>query len=100
MSHAEPSFILPQHDVARMYAPELLSELQSLLAALADIDFEYESDLATIRASATEEWLKRATIRKLQQRHRERREHYARQLDAVQEHIRTMSADVQRHAQR
>ena len=52
----------------RMYSPELQLLLQSLLATLADIDFAHESDIETVRTSSAEDWLKQATIRKLQQR--------------------------------
>ena len=66
--------------------------LQSLLATLADIDFAHESDIETVRNSLAEDWLKQTTIRKLQQRHRERREPYVRRLEALQERIRTLAA--------
>jgi hypothetical protein len=75
-----------------MYAPELLPLLQSLLADLADIDFEHASDVETIRTSTAEEWLKQAAIRRLQERHRERRTPYVRQLEAVQKCMWTMAA--------
>jgi hypothetical protein len=69
-----------------MYGTELLPLLQSLLADLADLDFEHESDVETIRTSTAEEWLKQAAIR------RERCTSYMRQLEAVQERVRTMAA--------
>jgi hypothetical protein len=78
--------------ISRMYAPELLPLLQSLLADLADLDFEHASDVETIGNSTAEEWLKQAAIRRLQDRHRERRTPYVRQLEAVQERVRTMAA--------
>jgi len=74
------------------YPPELLPLLQSLLATLADIDFEHASDVETIGNSTAEEWLKQAAIRRLQERHRERRAPYLRQLEAVRERIRSMAA--------
>ncbi len=76
----------------RMYSPELQPLLQSLLATLADIDFAHESDIETVRNSLAEDWLKQTTIRKLQQRHRERREPYVRRLEALQERIRALAA--------
>jgi hypothetical protein len=75
-----------------MYAPELLPLLQSLLADLADIDFEHASDVESIRTSTAEEWLKQTAIRKLQERHRERRAPYVRKLEAVQKCMWTMAA--------
>ncbi len=53
-------------DAAHTYSPEVLPLLQLLLATLADIDFEHESDIETVRNSSADEWLKQATIRKLQ----------------------------------
>ena len=79
-------------DLGRMYPPNLLPRAQKLLADLADIDFEHESDLETIRGSAAEEWLKQAAMRRLQERHQERRAPYLRQLDALQKRIRTLAA--------
>jgi hypothetical protein len=75
-----------------MYPAELQPLLQSLLATLADIDFAHQSDIEAVRASSAEEWLKQATIRNLQQRHRERREPYVRQLEALQARIRDFAA--------
>ncbi len=77
---------------ARTYPPELLPLLQSLLATLADIDFEHESDIRTVRDSSADEWLKESTIRKLQERNRERRAPYVRRLDGLQKHIQVMAA--------
>ncbi len=77
---------------ARMYSPDILPLLQSLLATLADIDFEHESEVESVRNSASDEWLKQAAIRKLQERHRERRAPYIRELEALQERIRALAA--------
>ena len=77
---------------AHTYSPEVLPLLQSLLATLADIDFEHESDIETVRNSAADEWLKQATIRKLQERHRERRFPYVRRLEGLQKQIQGMAA--------
>ncbi len=74
---------------ARPYPPEAL---QLLLATLADIDFEHESDIETVRESAADEWLKQATIRKLQERHRKRRAPYVRRLDGLQKQIQAIAA--------
>ena len=75
-----------------MYSPELQPLLQSLLATLADIDFAYESDMDSIRNSSAEEWVKQTAIRKLQLRHRERRQPYVRQLAVLQGRITAMVA--------
>ena len=79
-------------DAARTYSPEVLPLLQLLLATLADIDFEHESDIETVRNSSADEWLKQATIRKLQERRQQRRAPYVRKLEGLQKHIQIMAA--------
>lgn len=75
-----------------MYPPELLPLLQSLLATVADIDFEHESDVETVRSSSADEWLKQKTIRKLQECHQERRMPYVQQLESLQRQLRALAA--------
>jgi hypothetical protein len=58
--------------------------MQSLLAALADIDCAYDNDVETVRNSSTPEIIKRSVIATLRQRHQERRAPYVRQLEALQ----------------
>jgi hypothetical protein len=77
---------------AHTYSPEVLPLLQLLLAALADIDYEHESDIETVRNSSADEWLKQATIRKLQERRQERRAPYVRRLDGLQKQIQALAA--------
>ncbi len=77
---------------ARTYPSPLLPSRQSLLAALARLDFEHESDIETIRNSSAEEWLKQSTIRKLQERHQERRVPYVRRLASLQRQIQALAA--------
>jgi len=84
-SHAEMG-------ATRLYQSELLPTLQSLLATLADMDFEHESDMETIRYSAADEWLKETTIRKLQERHRARRAPYVEKLERLQKQIQSLAA--------
>jgi hypothetical protein len=79
-------------DAAHTYSPEVLPLLQLLLATLADIDYEHESDIETVRNSAADEWLKQATIRKLQERRQQRRAPYVRKLEGLQKHIQIMAA--------
>ena len=76
----------------RVYPPDIQPLLQSLLAALADIDLVHESEVAIIRDSDANEWLKQSVIRRLDERHRERRAPYVRQLAAVEERIRALAA--------
>ena len=77
---------------ADTYSPEVLPLLQLLLATLADIDYEHESDIETVRSSSADEWLKQATIRKLQERRQQRRAPYVRKLEGLQKHIQIMAA--------
>ena len=77
---------------APTYPPDFLPLLQLLLATLADIDYEHESDIETVRNSAADEWLKQSTIRKLQERRHQRRAPYVRKLEGLQKHIQVMAA--------
>ena len=89
----------PEHRLAhaymnapRLYPSELLPSLQSLLATLADIDFEHGSDVETIRNSSADEGLKQTAIRRLQERHQQRRTPYIQQLDRLQKQIQALAA--------
>jgi hypothetical protein len=79
-------------DAAHTYSPEVLPLLQLLLVTLSDIDFEHESDIETVRNSSADEWLKQATIRKLQERRQKRRAPYVRKLEGLQKQIQAMAA--------
>ena len=83
-----PTFV----NAARVYPPDLQPLLQSILAALADIEFVHESEVAIVRDSDADEWLKQSVIRRLEERHRERRAPYLRQLAAMEERIRALAA--------
>ncbi len=82
----------PSPGAPRMYPPELEPLLQSLLAALADIDFAHLGDIETVRNSATDAWLKQAVIRRLEESHRQRRAPVVRQIEALEERVRTLAA--------
>jgi hypothetical protein len=89
----------PEHRLAhadmnapRLYPSELLPSLQSLLATLADIDFEHESDVETIGDSSADEWLKQTVIRKLQDRHQQRRAPFIQQLERLQRQLQALAA--------
>ena len=79
-------------DAAPTHPPDFLPLLQLLLATLADIDYEHESDIETVRNSAADEWLKQATIRKLHERLHQRRAPYVRELESLQKQIQVMAA--------
>ncbi|MGF9764968.1 hypothetical protein AAII07_58950 [Microvirga sp. 0TCS3.31] len=59
---------------------------------MADLDLVHASEVALIRDSDADEWLKQSVIRRLDERHRERRAPYVRQLAAVEERIRALAA--------
>ncbi len=84
-SHAKPGS-------ARTYPSELQPLRQSLVATLAELDFELRSDIETIRNSSVDEWLKQQTIRKLQEHHQKRRTSYIRQLASLQRQIQALAA--------
>lgn len=71
----------------KMYSPSLQPLLQSLLATLADIDFEYEREREKVSNSATDINLKIRVLEKLKAQHRSRREPYIQQLAVLQERI-------------
>ena len=75
-----------------LQSSELQSFLQSLRATLAAIDFAYESDMETVRKSSVDELFKQATIRRLQEQHRERRMPCVAQLERLQERIQARAA--------
>ncbi len=70
-----------------VYSPEILPQIQALLAALADIDCAYEIDVETVRSSHAPEIIKNGVVATLQQCHQERRASYIRQLQALQRQI-------------
>jgi hypothetical protein len=59
---------------------------------LADIDFVHASEVALIRDSDADDWLKQSVIRRLDERYRERRAPYVRQLRSVEERIQALAA--------
>ena len=62
--------------------------MQTLLATLADIDFEHQCELEKVKSSATEPSLKAKIITRLEQRHRERRHPYVQELVALEARMR------------
>jgi len=78
--------------ISHMQSSELQSFLLSLRATLAAIDFAYESDMETVRKSSVDGLFKRATIRRLQEHHRERRMPCVAQLERLQERIQARAA--------
>jgi hypothetical protein len=82
----------PKPGTARLYPAELLPSLQSLLATLADIDFEHESDVESVRNSSADEWLKQTVIQKLEEHHRQRRAPYIGRLERLERRMQVLAA--------
>jgi hypothetical protein len=61
--------------------------MQSLLSALADIDFAYEHERERISRSTTDAGLRTRLLESLRERHCERREPYTQQLTILQNRI-------------
>jgi hypothetical protein len=72
----------------RVYSPDLLPRLQSLLADLADLDFACQKKLEAIEQSPCDESLKRKKIALLWRDHRECRAPYIAALEELQEQAR------------
>jgi len=69
----------------RIYSPDVQPLLQSLLATLADLDFDYERE--RISRSTEDSDLRVRLLRKLADKHRERRDPYIRHLTVLQSRI-------------
>jgi hypothetical protein len=71
----------------RIYSPEVQPLLQSLLATLADLDFDYERERERISRSTQDSNRRGRLLRKLADKHRERRDPYIRHLTVLQARI-------------
>ena len=67
--------------------------MQTLLATLADIDFEHERELEKLNKSDAEPSLKATIIARLDQRHREKRQPYIEELTALETRMRSLLKD-------
>jgi len=81
-----------KRNAAVPYASAPLPTRQSLLAILADIDFEHASDVQTVRDSSVDELIKQAVIRTLEERHRHRRAPYVERLKRLERRMQTLFA--------
>jgi hypothetical protein len=89
LGRSEPIFSNGEPSSARVYSPELQPLMQSLLATLANIDFEYELDVSKLNRNSIDASLKARVSEKLKERHRERRDPYVRQLAGLEQRIAT-----------
>ena len=76
----------------RMYPPTVQPLLQSLLATLADIDFDYEQEREKLSNTSPDANLKIRALEKLKARHHERRRPYIQQLAILQKRMMELKA--------
>jgi hypothetical protein len=74
------------------YSSAIPPGLQSLLRALAAVDFEFQKDRETILRSDIDEPLKQRAIATLTKRHHERRAPYLRGIDKLERQIQRQAA--------
>ena len=70
------------------YAPDLQSLTQSLLATLADFEFDYEQEREKTISDTKDMGVKIQVLEKLRESHEERRRPYLQQLAILQECLR------------
>ena len=68
---------------SRYYSPALLPLIQSLLATLANMEFEFEQECEKVRGT-TDIQLKARVLERLRAQHQSRREPYLRELARLQ----------------
>ena len=71
----------------RIYSPAVQPLLQSLLATLADLDFDYEKEREKLSNASPDTNIKIRALEKLKNRHRERRDPYIQQLAVLQKRM-------------
>ncbi len=76
----------------RIYSPTFQPLLQSLLATLADLDFDYEKEREKLSNTSPDTNIKIRALEKLRNRHRERREPYIQQLAILQRRMMELRA--------
>jgi uncharacterized UBP type Zn finger protein len=75
-----------------MYSTTFQPLLQSLLATLADIDFDYEQERENLSINSPDTNFKIRALEKLKARHYERRQPYIQQLAILQKRMMELSA--------
>jgi hypothetical protein len=76
----------------KIYSPAFQPLLQSLLATLADLDFDYEQQREKLSSTSPDATVRSRALEKLKNRHRERREPYIQQLTILQKRITELRA--------
>jgi hypothetical protein len=75
-----------------MCSPTYQPLLQSLLATLADIDFDYEQEREKLSINSPDANIKIRALEKLKARHYERRQPYIQQLAILQKRLMELRA--------
>jgi hypothetical protein len=75
-----------------MYSPTYQPLLQSLLATLADIDFDYEKEREKLSINSPDANIKIRALERLKARHYERRQPYIQQLAILQKRMMELRA--------
>ncbi|WP_262297531.1 hypothetical protein [Microvirga sesbaniae] len=75
----------------RLYSPSFQPLVQSLLATLADLDFDYEQERERLN-TAPDATIKIRALEKLKARHDERRQPYIQQLAILQKRMMELRA--------
>ncbi|QRM36132.1 hypothetical protein [Microvirga sp. VF16] len=83
----ERSQVLDRPERDRVCTPDILPKLQSLLANLANIDTDHESNLIVIESRPMDDACKRRLIADLCESHRQRRAPYLREIEALREQM-------------
>ncbi len=90
-SSAAPRLLAPSTQ-SPWHADELLAQLQATLAALADIEVQYEMDRERLEAWAGPETIKQKFAAQLEERHQRDREPYVQWLADLQNRAKTIMA--------
>jgi len=77
------SHVSDERDGPKVYAPDILPRLQSLLATLADLDVAHGSNLLVIESRPMDEARKDRLIADLWQSHCRRRAPYLREIESL-----------------
>jgi DNA-binding transcriptional MerR regulator len=88
-THVEHSRLHQVPNTNRVYSPDILPRLQTILADLADIDIAFEKSLEAVKHCPDDEERKSEMIAGLWRQHREQRAPYIQELIALRERIET-----------
>lgn len=84
----QQTLIDPDRQHAPVYPADIQPLMQSLLATLADIDFEHEKHLERLDSSEMDFRLREKLVQKWNDTHQARRDPYVQQLAALYEEVR------------